>query len=94
MRAIEIKAKATIRLKFRSKKYLSAAFKALEPETKGTATSRFQVRVEHDDNMLTLNLEAWDTSALRSAINSYLNWVVLLRDISHTLSRSNARNLS
>ena len=89
-----MKAKATIRLKFTSKKHLTAAFKALEPETKGVATSRFQVRVEHDDHLLTLNLEAWDTSALRSAINSYLNWVVLIRDISYALPRSHERILS
>jgi len=79
--AAEMRAKATIRLNFKSKKHLAAAFKALEPETKGAATSRFQVRVERDGNLLILNLEAGDTSALRSAINSYLNWVVLMRDI-------------
>ena len=77
----EKKAQATIRLGFRSDEQLAVTFKALEPETRGPSTSRFQARVERKDNLLVLHLEARDVSALRAAINSYLSWAVLIRDI-------------
>ena len=75
-----MKAYTSIHLRFPSKRHLIAALKALEPETRRAPTSRCQVQIMHEDNRLTLDLKAEDTSALRAAINSYLNWIALVKD--------------
>jgi len=81
-------ATATIRLKFPTKKQLSAIFKALEPETHSPVTSRSKVTVQSDEKTLTmiLVLEAKDTSALRAALNSYLHWIRLTKDVIDSLA--------
>ena len=75
-------ATATIRLRFPTKQQLSAVFKALEPETRSTVTSRSKVTITKEDKalMLTLVFMAKDTSALRAAVNSYLHWIRLAKD--------------
>ena len=77
----EKRAQATICLGFKSDEQLTVTLKALEPETRLSPSTRFQARVERKDNLLVLHLEARDVSALRAAINSYLSWVVLIRDM-------------
>ena len=79
------KAQATIQFDFSSNSQLTAAIKALEPETRGSPARRFQARVERREKQLFLHLEARDTSALRAVVNSYLNWLLLLRDVCLTL---------
>lgn len=73
-------ATATVRLKFK-KKQLSAIFEALEPETQTAIMRRSRVRVKKGDETLTLIFEARDTSALRAAVNSYLHWIRLTKDV-------------
>jgi len=81
-------AKATVRLRFERKNHLSAIFRALEPETRTAVSSRSKVTVKRDDKTLTLVFEAKDTSALRAALNSYLHWIRLTKDVLDTLSRN------
>ncbi len=81
-------AKATVRLKFSKKEQLSAIFTALEPETRSASTSRSKVNVMKDSETLTLVFEASDTSALRAALNSYLHWIRLARDVLETVEVS------
>jgi tRNA threonylcarbamoyladenosine modification (KEOPS) complex Pcc1 subunit len=83
-----MKAVATVRLKFQRKQHLSAIFRALEPETRTSVSSRSKVTVRKEDNTLVLVFEAKDTSALRAALNSYLHWVRLARDVLDNLSRN------
>jgi len=78
-------ATATVRLKFRRKEQLSAVFEALEPETRIASSSRSKVMVRREDKTLTLVFEAKDTSALRAALNSYLHWVRLTKDVLDTI---------
>jgi len=75
-------AAATIRLRFPTKKQLTAIYKALKPETRSSVTSRSKVTVQKEDRklILTLIFEAKDTSALRAALNSYLHWIRLTKD--------------
>ncbi len=73
-------AKATVRLKFRKREQLQAIFEALEPETRTAVTERSKVKVSKENDVLTLVVEAKDTSALRAALNSYLHWVRLTKD--------------
>jgi len=78
-------AKASVRLKFQSREQLESVFKALEPETRTSLTKRSKVKMVKDGNALNLTFEAADTSALRAAINSYLHWILLTRDVLESL---------
>jgi tRNA threonylcarbamoyladenosine modification (KEOPS) complex Pcc1 subunit len=78
-------AKASIRLKFKSKEQLNSIFKALEPETRAPVSSRSKVMMEKGGNVLNLIFEAQDTSALRAAINSYFHWILLTREVLESL---------
>lgn len=78
-------ATATIRIEFKNKEQLSAVFEALEPEIRTALTSRSKVRMKREDRALTLIFEARDTSALRAALNSYLHWIRLTKDILDTM---------
>ncbi len=70
-----MKAKAEIHIKFPSKKVLETARKSLLPEVNKPNPSRAQVNLFSDDRDLTLIVEADDTVALRSALNTYLRWI-------------------
>ncbi len=78
-------AKAIISLKFHSKEQIDSIFKALKPETCSPASSRSKVKMIKEGNSLNLVFEAQDTSALRAAINSYLNWIRLTKEILKSL---------
>ncbi len=87
---------ATIHIELPSKKLAETLLTALTPETKKPATSRSRVTLESRDRRLTIRVEADDTSALRSTLNSYLRWVALVRDtyeaaanLEKTVSRKN-----
>jgi tRNA threonylcarbamoyladenosine modification (KEOPS) complex Pcc1 subunit len=80
-----IKAKASILIKFKSKKQLDSIFKALEPEIHAPVSNRSKVIMKKDRNALNLIFEAQDTSALRAAINSYLHWILLTREVLESL---------
>jgi len=79
---------ATVRLKFRRKEQLLAVFEALKPETRTAVSSRSKVSVKKEDETLVLVFEARDTSALRAALNSYLHWIRLARDVLDNVSRN------
>lgn len=78
-------ARASVRLKFQSEEQLESIFKALEPETRTSLTKRSKVRMRREGNSLSLTFEATDTSALRAAINSYLHWILLTREVLESL---------
>ncbi|MGD0451503.1 MAG: KEOPS complex subunit Pcc1 [Candidatus Bathyarchaeia archaeon] len=70
-----IRAKATVLLKFNSKKQLTALLDALMPEACAPVTRRANVKLEKDGLFLLLTVEADDTVALRSTLNAYLRWI-------------------
>ena len=80
-----MRAKATIRLQFQSKDQTDSIFKALKPETRANVSSRSKVKIIKEGNSLNLRFEAKDTSALRAAINAYLHWIRLTKDILESL---------
>jgi tRNA threonylcarbamoyladenosine modification (KEOPS) complex Pcc1 subunit len=82
-----MKANASIRLKFQSKDQIDSIFKALEPETRAPVSSRSRVKMIKEGNSLNLIFEAQDTSALRAAINSYLHWILLTREVLESLEK-------
>ncbi len=83
-----MKATARIRIKFESKGQLDSVFKALEPETRSSVSDRSKVTIAKEDNTLSLFFEAKDTSALRAAVNSYLHWVRLTKNVLNSLRTS------
>lgn len=83
-----MKAVATVRLKFRRKDELSAIYNALEPETRTSLSNRSRVSIRKEGETLVLVFEARDTSALRAALNSYLHWIRLTRDVLDTVEAS------
>jgi tRNA threonylcarbamoyladenosine modification (KEOPS) complex Pcc1 subunit len=77
--------KASIRLKMKSKEQLNVIFNALEPETRASVSRRSAVTMKKEGNTLNLIFEAEATSALRAAINSFLQWILLTREILESL---------
>jgi len=80
-------ARASVRLKFQSREQLESVFKALEPETRTSLTKRSKVRMICEGDAIDLTFEASDTSALRAAINSYLHWILLTREVLESLEK-------
>jgi len=78
-------ARASVRLKFQTQEQLESIFEALKPETRTPLTKRSKVQMTKEGNVLNLTFEATDTSALRAAINSYLHWILLTRDVLESL---------
>jgi len=74
-------AQALIRLNFPSERDVEIALQALQPEAKTAPAARSKVQVRGEGRNLILSFEAKDTSALRAAINSYLRWVHLTKDV-------------
>jgi len=76
-----MKAQAVIRLSFQSERDVEIALQALQPETRTAPAVRSRVQIRGEGKNLILSFEAKDTSALRAAINSYLRWVHLTKDV-------------
>jgi len=60
---------------------VKSVYDALKPESESALTSWSKVHVEEKNDGLLLDFYAVDTSSLRAAINSYLQWVSMLLDI-------------
>ena len=75
-----MKRTAIIQIQLRSRVLAETILKALAPEAKRPATSRSRVTLRRRDRRLIIKVEANDTSALRSTLNSYLRWVALAKD--------------
>lgn len=76
-----MKAQAVIRLNFSSEKLLNVVLGALKPETETSSTSRSNVDMKTEGQMLILDFRATDTSALRAAMNSYLRLIGVAMNI-------------
>ncbi len=70
-----MKAKATVRIPFRSEKQLTALVNALIPEMSRQMGIRSKASMTSQGQILVLTVEAKDTVALRAALNAYLRWM-------------------
>jgi len=70
-----VRAKANIRLEFKSQQQLTSMLDALTPEAKAPVTIRANVQLEQQGLFLLLKVDADDTVALRSTLNAYLRWI-------------------
>ncbi len=80
-----MKAKAEIRFKFPSKRALETVRNSLLPEVNKPNPNRARVNLFGEDRVLTLLVEADDTVALRSALNTYLRWINSMVKVVETL---------
>lgn len=69
-----MKARASVRVNVGSQDYLPPLFRALIPELK-KVSNRAKVKIDIDQTMIILNVEAKDTAALRASLNTYLRWI-------------------
>lgn len=75
------RAYAILRIKYSSEREAEVIYKAIQPETKATLKYRTNVSVLRNSRYIILTFEARDTTALRASINSYLSWVISLKNI-------------
>ena len=70
-----MKGKSTVEIPLESKKIAELLLAALSPETKSAPSDRAITNVSIRDNVLVIDVEANDLTALRAAMNSYISWV-------------------
>jgi tRNA threonylcarbamoyladenosine modification (KEOPS) complex Pcc1 subunit len=80
-----MKARAEIRFKFPSRRALDTVRNSLLPEVNKPNPNRAHVNLFGEDRVLTLLVEADDTVALRSALNTYLRWINSMVKVVETL---------
>lgn len=71
---------AKIEAKFKTARGARAVLRALKPEEK-IEGSRVRAELCVNGRILRLKLTAADTSSLRAAVNSYLRWIAMAREI-------------
>lgn len=75
------KASATVKLEFGSAREAEAVRRALAPEEVLPASTRSMASVKRRENALILQVDADDTAALRAALNSFIRWAIVARDM-------------
>ncbi|MEM2927009.1 MAG: KEOPS complex subunit Pcc1 [Candidatus Bathyarchaeia archaeon] len=74
-------AKAIIAIDFEDEDCLKGALKALAPETLHAISSRSNVKIRLEGRSLILEFSARDSTALRAAMNSYLRWILTIKEL-------------
>ncbi|MBS7639347.1 MAG: KEOPS complex subunit Pcc1 [Candidatus Bathyarchaeia archaeon] len=84
-------ASAILRFTFSSEREAEIIGKSIGPETETSTKYRSKVRVTKEGKNLMIFFESTDTTALRASINSYLSWLMLLREIYRFLESNEGR---
>lgn len=84
-------ASAILRFTFLSEREAETIGRAIGPETETSTKYRSRVRVTREGKSLVIFFESTDTTALRASINSYLSWLMLLREIYRFLESNKDR---
>lgn len=74
-------ASARLELEFPSSKVAKAIHASLKPEELLPKAARCTASVSRRRNVLCLEVDARDTAALRAALNSFLRWAMVARDV-------------
>jgi tRNA threonylcarbamoyladenosine modification (KEOPS) complex Pcc1 subunit len=88
MVGLNMKAKATIRLRLSSEKQLTTLLEALAPETEKPVGTRAKAVLDKEGSVLVLKVEAQDTVALRAALNAYLRWIGSAMNVLEVIEKS------
>ncbi len=75
------RASASVEFAFKSAREAGAVQRALRPEEALPASTRCRVSIRRMKNVLCLQIDAEDTAALRAALNSFLRWTIVARDV-------------
>ncbi len=74
-------ANSVIQLSFESSEKAEIIKDSLEPEELLPKAARADVEISSRENILSLDIDARDTAALRAAVNSFLRWAAVARDM-------------
>ncbi len=72
---------AKLELEFPDEKSASVIRDSIQPEELLPKSTRCKASVSVMKNVLCLEIDAEDTAAMRAAVNSFLRWVVVARDM-------------
>ena len=75
------RASAKVELAFKNARMASAVWSSLKPEEGLPGSARCKVDIRRRKNILCLGIDADDTAALRAALNSFLRWAAVARDV-------------
>jgi len=75
------RASASVEFAFKSAREAGAVQRALRPEEALPASTRCRVSIRRRKNVLCLQIDAEDTAALRAALNSFIRWTIVARDV-------------
>lgn len=74
-------ASALIRLTFPSEREAEVIGASMKPEAEVASKYRSKVKISRDGRSIIILFESKDITALRASINSYLSWLMSLREI-------------
>jgi tRNA threonylcarbamoyladenosine modification (KEOPS) complex Pcc1 subunit len=75
------RASAYLELSFPSARIAGAIYGSLKPEESLPESAKCRAKIAKRKNVLCLEVEAEDTAALRAALNSFLRWASVARDM-------------
>ena len=81
---MKTKAKGVIEATF-SSNLSEVASKSLLPEIISGPNDRYRGKLKRDGDIISLEIEAEDTVALRAALNSYLRWLKIIHDVNELI---------
>lgn len=76
-----LEASSTIKLSFEDAETAQIVKDSLKPEELLPKATRAEVEISSRKNILSLDINARDTAALRAAVNSFLRWAAVARDM-------------
>lgn len=75
------RAESVIEISFPDARTAEIVGDSLKPEELLPKAARAEVEVSLRENILSLDIDARDTAALRAAVNSFLRWAAVARDM-------------
>jgi len=75
------RASANVEIIFESEKEAKAVHSSIKPEELLPESARCRASIMRRKNVLCLEIDAEDTAALRAALNSFLRWTIVARDV-------------
>lgn len=72
---------SSIELAFQDSETAQVVCESLKPEELLPKAARAEVDISVRENILSLDIDARDTAALRAAVNSFLRWASVAKDM-------------
>lgn len=75
------KTAATVEFSFQDPREAEAVLQAIKPEEELPPSAKCKASIKRRKNVLCFQIEAEDTAALRAAVNSFIRWTIVARDM-------------